>query len=176
MLIVSYNIPTNWKVKEFTAYQEDYLESNHIKIGKILGNYEELNKNFIATVVDAGAMPYYSKWKAYDYVLNDKYVIQHGFDADRFYSFEPKLIIFDSSFGGLADIASAELEKEYLLYLQKPQKGPTYEITVHPEFKNYKLLTFFSKQTIFVEKEFAEENPELMNDLINASKSTRGTV
>lgn len=173
LLLVLHNIPTNWKAREFVDSQKAYLEVNHIALGKILGKYEELNKNYIATIVDAGATPYYSKWKTYDYVLNDKYVVQHGFDADRFFDHDPKFIIISASFGGLANVATEVLEKEFVSNMQKGTSHGA-EISLHPEFKNYKLLTFFSELTIFVEKEFAEDNPELMNEIIKASQRTKG--
>lgn len=150
--------------------QSQILEISHIKIGKILGKYEELKDNTIGIVVDAGAIPYYSKWKTYDYTLNDVYVVQHGFDVERFYSFEPKVIIINISAQGYPQKSLASLESEIIEHLSKDHPlGHVDEIVSHQKFKNYQLVTSYPKILIFVEKDFVKENPSLISDLINNS-------
>ena len=47
------------------------LDHSYAKIGNILGSYDHLKENTLGIVIDAGAVPYFSHWKAYDYTLND---------------------------------------------------------------------------------------------------------
>jgi hypothetical protein len=49
ILLVTYNIPTNWDVTNFADGFSNGLEQSHIKIGKILGNekyYNNRNNKF----------------------------------------------------------------------------------------------------------------------------------
>lgn len=170
LLLVTYNLPTNSQARGMVDGQSQILEISHIKIGKILGKYEELKDNTIGIAVDAGAIPYYSKWKTYDYTLNDVYVVQHGFDVERFYSFEPKVIIINISAQGYPQKSLASLESEIIEHLSKDHPlGHVDEIVSHQKFKNYQLVTSYPKILIFVEKDFVKENPSLISDLINNS-------
>lgn len=170
LLLVSYNLPTNAEARAMADAQSNIMENSHIKIGKILEKYKELKDNTIGIAVDAGAIPYYSKWKAYDYTLNDIYVVQHGFDADRFYSFEPKIMIINMGATGYPQESLPSLESEIIKGLSKYHPlGHVDEIVTHPKFKDYQLVTSYSKILIFVEKDFVKENPDLINDLINNS-------
>jgi hypothetical protein len=174
LLLVTYNLPTNSQARGMADGQSKILESSHIKIGKILGKYEELKNNTIGINVDAGAIPYYSKWKAYDYVLNDSYVVRHGFDVERYYSFEPKIMIINVAAQGYPQKSLPSLEGEILEFLSKPDPlGHVDEIVTHEKFKNYQLVTAYPKILIYVEKEFVKEHPDLINDLISNSTYLR---
>jgi len=170
ILLIVYNLPTNTSARAMVDGQSKILESSHIKIGKILGKYENLRDNTIGIAVDAGAIPYYSKWKAYDYTLNDVYVTQRGFDIERFYSFEPKVMIINMSTQGYPQKSLASLESEIISFLGRPDPlGHVDEIVTHPKFKNYQLVTTYPKILIFVEKDFVAANPDLIVDLIENS-------
>ncbi len=174
LLLIVYNLPTNTTARAMADGQSKILESSHIKIGKILGKYENLKNNTIGIAVDAGAIPYYSKWKAYDYTLNDVYVTQHGFDVERFYSFEPKIMIVNIAAQGYPQKTLSSFESEIISFLGKPDPlGHVDEIITHPKFKNYQLVTSYPKILIFVEKDFVIENPDLINELIENSTYLR---
>ncbi len=174
LVIIGYNLPTNVSARNMADGQSTIMESSHIKIGKILGNYSELRNNTIGIAVDAGAIPYYSKWKAYDYTLNDIYVVRHGFDVERYYSFEPKIMIINISAQGYPQEALPSLENDIIKHLTQPDPlGHVDEILSHPKLKDYQLVTSYPKILIFVEKNFAKEHPDLINDLISNSTYLR---
>ena len=169
ILLVSYNLPTNWEVRSFADRNSYGMEISHITIGKILGKYDELKNNTIGIVVDAGAVPFYSEWKAYDYTLNDRYTIQNGFSAERFYQQNPVILIINTGSGGVPQDDLDVLEDDIIKSLQEPEQGHLDEITLHPEFANYKLIASYPVIFIFAEKNFAAENPLLMQELIDNS-------
>lgn len=174
LVLIVYNLPSNTIARGMADGQSKILENSHIKIGKILNKYDNLKNNTIGIAVDAGAIPYYSKWKTYDYTLNDIYVTQHGFDIERFYSFEPKIIIINMASQGYPQKTLASFESEIISFLSKPDPlGHVDEIVTHPKFKNYQLVTSYPKILIFVEKDFASKNPDLINDLIGNSTYLR---
>jgi|TARA_B100000953_G_C17838496_1_gene364236 hypothetical protein len=156
----------------------DTLENTHFKIGKILGEYPELKHNTIATIEDAGAIPYFSKWQTYDYTLNDKMTIQNGFSVDRFYGNDPKLIFFydanaGRSFKSLFDhFESGSMKDLEDFFIEKTSSiigSDRYQIVTDPKFSNYDLITLYPRTYVFAEKEFSLENPELMDELIKNS-------
>lgn len=174
LLLIAYNLPTNTTARAMADGQSKILESSHIKIGKILGKYDNLKDNTIGIAVDAGAIPYYSKWKAYDYTLNDIYVTRHGFDVERFYGFEPKIIIINIAAQGYPQKTLVSFEGEIISFLSKPDPlGHVDEIVTHPKFKNYQLITSYPKILIYAEKDFVAQNPDLINDLIENSTYLR---
>ena len=153
---------------EMIAKMKD--ENNHITIGKILGEYEELSHNTIATVPDAGAIPYFSKWQTYDYTLNDKITIQKGFSVERFYDTNPKFIFFHGL--GNKNFESLEIVKRnFIDEWGAADAGHHDEIVNSEKFKNYDLIAVYPWQFVFVEKEFSLENPNLINELKESSIS-----
>jgi len=171
ILLVTYNIPTNWDVTDFADGFSNGLEQSHIKIGKILGNYDHLKHNTIATVVDAGAVPFYSEWRVYDYTLNDSHYVKHGIDADYFYQQKPALITLNYQ------TYQQGIPQDDLVYFEeriiKSLKTSGEFWALHPEFENYKILTVYPSILIFVEKEFANQNPQLMQELIDNSSPSQ---
>lgn len=170
IFLISYNLPTNWDVTAFADSFSESLEESHIKIGKILGKYDDLKHNTLATIVDAGAVPYYSEWRVYDFTLNDSYFAKHGFSADYFYQQNP--VIMTLTFGSIhhrsLDFNQDDLayyEEEIIASLKK--SGEPWAL--HPEFENYKLIASYPSILIIVEKEFALNNPQLMQELIDNS-------
>ncbi len=170
LLLVAYNLPTNSQARGMADGQSKIMDSSHITIGKILGKYDSLRNNTIGIAVDAGAIPYYSKWKSYDYTLNDKYVTQHGFDIERFYQQDPKIIIINISAQGYPQKTLSSFENEIIEFLKQPDPlGHVDEIVSHPKFQNYQLVTSYPKILVYVEKNFVKENPELIDELISNS-------
>ncbi len=169
LLLVSYNLPSNWEVRSWVDGFSNTLEDSHIKIGKILGKYDDLKHNTIATVIDAGAVPFYSKWQVYDYTFNDRYTTKYGFSADYFYQQNP-VIITVNFLGGYPQDDLVYLEDNIIKSLQSKVKetGETTWMS-HPEFDNFKLIASYPNILIFVEKEFASQNPQLMQELIDNS-------
>ena len=170
IFLITFNLPITADVTNFVHSQSNTLENTHIKIGKILAKYPELKHNTIATVVDAGAIPYFSKWQTYDYTLNDKMTVQHGFSIDRFYENEPKLIFFYRSSTINPETSIEDLERMFMKKMNiVDPNGYHDEIVINPKFENYELLTIYPRMDVFAEKEFSLENPELMNELIKNS-------
>ena len=170
IFLITFNLTSSSDVTKYTFYQAQGLETTHITIGKILGEYEELSHNTIATVPDAGAIPYFSKWQTYDYVLNDKMTIQKGFSAERFYDADPKFIFFYST--GNKNFESMEIVKQnFVDENSAAATGHHDEIVNNEKFKNYDLIAVYPKMFVFVEKEFSLENPNLINELKESSIS-----
>ena len=168
IFLITFNLTSSSDVTKYTFSQAQGLETTHITIGKILGKYEELSHNTIATVPDAGAIPYFSKWQTYDYVLNDKITIQKGFSIERFYDTNPKFIFFYST--GNKNFESMEIVKQNFIDENSvAATGHHDEIVNSEKFKNYDLIAVYPDQFVFVEKEFVNENPELMDELIKNS-------
>ncbi len=167
ILLVSYNLPSNWEVTKFADNFSNSLEESHITIGKILGKYDDLKHNTIATVVDAGAVPFYSEWKVYDFTLNDSYFAKHGFSADYFYQQKPVIITVNF----VNNMPPDELVhfEDRIMESFKIRGEPW---ALHPEFENYKILTSYPAILILVEKEFASQNPQLMQELIDNASHT----
>ena len=66
------------------------------------------------------------------------------------------------------------LESEIFEHLSKPEPlGHVDEIVSHSKFKDYQLVTSYPKILIYVEKNFVQENPDLINDLISNSTFLR---
>lgn len=164
LIFVLYPLPSNWDVSGWSDSFSNSMENTHIKIGKILGKYDNLKDNTIATVVDAGAVPYYSQWKVYDFTFNDRHYTKHGFSADYFYQQNPVIITLNFA-NSYAREDLPHLEDNVINYLQT--RGE--EWALHPEFENFELIASYPKILIFVEKEFASQNPQLMQDLIDNS-------
>ena len=118
---------------------------------------------------DAGAIPYFSKWQTYDYILNDKITIQKGFSVERFYDTNPKFIFFYSV--GNKNFESMEIVKQNFIdaHTAAMDTARYVEIINNEKFKNYELIAVYQKMFVFVEKEFVNENPELMDELIKNS-------
>ena len=170
IFLITFNLTSSSDVTKYTFYQAQGLETTHITIGKILGKYEELSHNTIATVPDAGAIPYFSKWQTYDYVLNDKITIQKGFSVERFYDTNPKFIFFYST--GNKNFESMEIVKQNFIDENSvAATGHHDEIVNSEKFKNYDLIAVYPKMFVFVEKEFSLENPNLINELKESSIS-----
>ena len=169
LFLVLFNITQNQEARGWADGQSKILETSHIKIGKILGNYPELKNNTLGIIVDAGAVPYYSKWKAFDYTLNDNWTVQNGFSTERFYDFEPKILIINIASHGYPQDSLESLEPSIIQNLSREQEGHLDEIVNHPKFSNFKLITSYPKILIYVEKNFAENNPRLINELIDNS-------
>ena len=91
-------------------------------------------------VVDAGAVPYFSQWKAFDYTLNDIHSIKNGFDADRFYSENMVIILINDSHDAINQEILPDLEEEIIKNLQRPQEGHVDEITLDKRFEKFKLI------------------------------------
>lgn len=173
LLLVSYTLPTNWEVTAFADNFSNAIEASHIKIGKILGAHDDLKHNTIATVIDAGAVPYYSKWKVYDYTFNDRYTTQNGFSADYFYQQNPVIITLTLNSIHHPTLPFnqddlAHFEDRIIESLQK--RGDPW--VLHPKFENYEIIASYPSIMIIVEKEFARQNPQLMQELIDNSSHT----
>ena len=170
IFLITFNLTSSSEVSQYSFGQARGLENTHITIGKILGEYEELSHNTIATVPDAGAIPYFSKWQTYDYVLNDKITIQKGFSVERFYDTNPKFIFFYST--GNKNFESMEIVKQNFIDENSvAATGHHDEIVNSEKFKNYELIAVYQKMFVFVEKEFSLENPNLINELKESSIS-----
>jgi len=169
IFLITLNLPTSTEVTQMASTQSKSIENTHIKIGKILGEYPELKHNTIATIEDAGAIPYFSKWQTYDYTLNDKMTIQNGFSVDRFYENDPKLIFFYDSSARSITGSIESLEDFFIEYYEERGIGHRYDIVTNPQFSNYDLIILYPKMYVFAEKEFAEENHDLINELIENS-------
>lgn len=168
VFLITFNLTSTSDVSEYSFNQAQGLENTHITIGKILGKYQDLRHNTIATVPDAGAIPFFSKWQTYDYTLNDKLTIQQGFSIERFYGTDPKFIFFYEV--GNKNFESMDIVKENFVEITSiPAQGHHDEIVNHEKFKNFNLIAVYPKMFIFVEKDFANENPQLMNELIQNS-------
>jgi len=168
IFLITFNLTSTSEVTTYSYKQAKGLENTHITIGKILGQYEDLRHNTIATVPDAGAIPFFSKWQTFDYVLNDKITIQQGFDIERFYGSDPKLIFFYST--GNKNFESMDIVKKNFVEITSiPAEGHHDEIVTHEKFKNFDLVAVYPKMFIFVEKDFVNNNPTLMNELIQNS-------
>ena len=171
IFLITFNLPITADVTNFVHSQSNTIENTHIKIGKILAKYPELKHNTIATIVDAGAIPYFSKWQTYDYTLNDKMTVQHGFSVDRFYENEPKLMFFYHSSTINPETSIEDLERMFMKKMNIPdENGYHDEIVTNPKFENYELLTIYLRMHVFAEKEFSLENPNLINELKENSK------
>ena len=169
ILIATYVIPSNADVNSLSDRGIRILEYSYSKIGNILNNYDDLKGNTLGIVVDAGAVPYFSHWKAYDYTLNDIHSIKNGFDADRFYSENMVIILINDGHDAINQEILPDLEGEIIKNLQKPQDGHVDEITLDERFENFKLITTYPRYYIFVEENFAKNNEQLMNELIENS-------
>ena len=168
IFLITFNLTSSADVSKYTFSQATGLETTHITIGKILGKYTELSHNTIATVPDAGAVPFYSKWQTYDYVLNDKATVQEGFSIERFYDADPKFIFFYSV--GNKNFESMDVvKKNFVEVTSISAKGHHDEIVNHEKFKNFDLIAVYPKMFIFAEKDFVNNNPNLMNELIQNS-------
>jgi len=177
LFLMLFNLPTNAAVTQMVESQTNTLENTHYKIGKTLGNYPELKHNTIATIVDAGAIPYFSKWQTYDYTLNDKVSVQNGFSVERFYETNPKFMFFyDSSAGksfktlfGYFEKDSLETFRDYFIKKMLDETSAPYQIVNHEKFDDYELVTLYPRTYVFAEKEFVEKNQQLINELIERS-------
>ena len=168
IFLITFNLTSSSEVSQYVFGSAKGMENTHIAIGKILGEYEELSHNTIATVPDAGAIPYFSKWQTYDYLLNDKITIQKGFSVERFYDTNPKFIFFHG--WGNKDFELMEIVKRnFIDEWGAAHAGHHDEIVNSEKFKNYDLIAVYPDQFVFVEKEFMNENPELMDELIKNS-------
>ena len=169
ILIATYVIPSNAEVNRLSDRGIQILEYSYSKIGNILNNYDDLKGNTLGIVVDAGAVPYFSQWKAFDYTLNDIHSIKNGFDVDRFYSENMVIILINDSHDAINQEILPDLEEEIIKNLQRPQDGHVDEITLDERFENFKLITTYPRYYIFVEENFAKNNEQLMNELIENS-------
>jgi len=169
ILLAAYVLPTNSAVNTKTCWGISINDQSHSKIGKILDKYDHLKQNTIGIAIDAGAVPYYSHWKAYDFTLNDVQHVQNGWNSDRFYSENMVMIIMSDDTTGILQENLEALEKSIIESKQQPNPGYGDEITLDERFENFKLITTYPKQLIFVEKNFALENEDLMNELIENS-------
>jgi arabinofuranosyltransferase len=170
VVLISYNLSTNWEVRTFAENWVDTLDNTQIKIGKVLGEYDHLKHNTIATVIDAGAVPYYSGWQVYDYTFNDRYTTKHGFTSEYFYQQNPVIITLNHHSGYPQDDL-IHLEDNIIKYYQNKQGNDEKAWISHPEFDNFKLIASYPKILVFVEKEFATQNPDLIQDLIDNSSN-----
>lgn len=173
LLITTYVLPSNADVNNFAENGILMLDYSYAKIGNILNNYDDLKDNTLGIVIDAGAVPYFSHWKAYDYTLNDIQSIKHGFDADRFYSENMVIILINDGHDAYPQESLQFLEEDIIKHLQQPQTGYVDEITLDERFKNFKLVTTYPRYYIFVEENFANENESLINELIENSAPFR---
>ena len=168
IFLITFNLPSTADVSKYTYGQATGLETTHITIGKILGKYDHLKHNTIATVPDAGAIPFFSKWQTFDYVLNDKVTIQQGFDIERFYGSDPKFIFFYST--GNKNFESLDIVKKNFVEINSASaEGHHDEIVIHQKFENFDLVAVYPKMFIFVESDFKNQNPQLMDELIKNS-------
>jgi len=174
ILITTYVLPSNSDVNSFAHRGILMLDYSYSKIGKILNNYDDLKENTLGIVIDAGAVPYFSHWKAYDYTLNDIQSVKHGFDADRFYSKNMVMILINGENDAIPQEMLPNLEENIIKNLQQPQTGHVDEITLDERFKNFKLITTYPRYYIFVEENFAVNNESLMNELIKNSAPLGG--
>jgi hypothetical protein len=79
------------------------------------------------------------------------------------------MIIFSGGTDGELQEHLEVMEKSIIESMQQPNEGYNDEITLDERFKNFKLITTYPRQYIFVEKNFALENEELINELIENS-------
>ena len=163
-VVIFSTVPSNWEVSDFAISFSNSMESTHIKIGKILGNYSELKHNTIATVVDAGAVPYYSQWRVYDFTFNDRHYSKYGFSADYFYQQNPVILTLNFANSYASDDLSS-LEDNVINYLKT--RGEPWAL--HPKFDNFKIVAAYPQILIFMDKEFASKNPELVQELLDNS-------
>ena len=169
IVITGYVLPSNADVNGLADRGIRMLDHSYAKIGNILGSYDHLKENTLGIVVDAGAVPYFSHWKAYDYTLNDIESIKNGFNTDRFYSEKMVIILINGGHDAYPQEILPDLEESIIKNLQKPEAGHVDEITLDERFKNFKLITTYPRYYIFVEENFAKDNEQLMNELIENS-------
>ena len=77
------------------------------------------------------------------------------------------MLIIDTGSGGFPQDDLDALEDDIIKSFQKREHLS--EITLHPEFENYKIIAAYPAIFIFAEKNFAAENPLLMQELIDNS-------
>ena len=169
IVITGYVLPSNADVNGLADRGIRMLDHSYAKIGNILGSYDDLKENTLGIAVDAGAVPYFSQWKAYDYTLNDIESIKNGFNIDRFYSENMVIILINDGHDAYPQEILPDLEESIIKNLQQPEAGHVDEITLDERFKNFKLITTYPRYYIFVEENFAKDNEQLMNELIENS-------
>jgi hypothetical protein len=151
------------------------MNEAHIPIGQIMGNYDSYDNYTVATVVDAGAIPYYSGWYTYDFTLNDYYSAKYGFDVERFYEFEPDMIVmsfFNDTCSEKMDSMTTEEGIDYLIQIQPVESRK--EILAHQAFQNYTLITVYKFQPdffqyVFMKNDAIMQTADMVDDLKNNS-------
>ena len=151
------------------------LEQAHIKIGKILGSYPSLTDHTVATVEETGAISFFSKWKVFDYELNDFNTVRYGFDVDYFFDQNPSIIVMafnDNIFPGLKEKLSEKDFREYIINLQQSENRKI--ILENERFSNFELVGIYRfnekfYQFVFSDVDFAQNNVKLINELTENS-------
>ncbi|MBT3407244.1 hypothetical protein HN415_01030, partial [Candidatus Woesearchaeota archaeon] len=92
----------------------------------------------------------------------------HGFASDYFYQQNPVIITLNSHVAYPHDDL-VHLEDDIIKYWQEKQGIGEKAWISHPEFKNFKLIASYPQILIFVEKDFVNQNPQLMQELIDNS-------
>ena len=169
--LILYPLNSYSEIKE-TAYSvATNLEKAHISIGKTLGSFSELKNNVLAVLHDAGAIPYYSHWKTFDYVLNDNYSAKHGFDVKYFYEQNPSVIVMTFVQKPSIYKIDSTPKEDIIKYLIELQHNPNLvKILSDPNFKNYRLISVYEYAInynlyVFVREDLVTDYPELITAL-----------
>jgi len=156
---------------EFASNYTSFMNTLHIPIGKTLNDFQE-NSGTLAVVIDAGAIPFYSKWYVFDYYINDKFSANNGFDKNYFFEQNPEVItitFYSNVYQDNPNITSKQNLINELAEIQPHSQRK--EIILHPEFQNYVLTEIYGHeptplyQYIFLRTDVYENNPEFVNAL-----------
>ena len=112
------------------GYARDYsegLKKVHVKFGKALKSAVGENpEKYTLAVGDAGAMPFYSEFRAIDTIgLNDVNLARKGFDSEYVFINNPDVLVLYSEDGKTASFTMGS--------------GHDYIISLHPAMANYDL-------------------------------------
>jgi len=154
-------------------YAKDF-HYGHIDIGKRLSKYKD--KNYKLMLCEAGAIPYYADWKAYDLLaLCDTYLARHPLTVAYMEKCNPDVIIVFSNIpdikGAVVTLSNDKQNTAQKVFFQFLKKHPEYELAAigkrymnsyniillnrkNPDYKSLK-ADFAAHQKLSYDKKFS---------------------
>tara|TARA_B100000029_G_scaffold334491_1_gene326590 strand:- start:4766 stop:6358 length:1593 start_codon:yes stop_codon:yes gene_type:complete len=169
LLLLAYPFVLFNQVTETIKDTTTNLANAHIKLGKDLANIEELENQTLATLHDAGAIPYYSKMNTYDYYLNDYHSAKNGFSTEYFFKQNPGVIVM--TFTNKIESADFNKSDNFINNLIENQNNPRFiEILSDENFKDFHLVSIYEYTTgyylnVFIHDDIILEYPKISEQL-----------
>lgn len=173
LFLSAYPLSSYLDVAEYVARYRTGMEEAHISIGQTLGQFSAHKECTVAVVSDAGAIPYYSRWRAFDFYLNDPDFAKHGFDVESFFGHDPEVAVMTFSSGFSPDTARLLTKDELADHLTSIQTWQERQaILSHQSFEDYSLVTIYRFDADYYLYVFVREDMVgPLGDVVSALKS-----